>query len=103
MLRDTDSSCLKFIFVNDVQSKIPDRQFRDILIQIIVPSKIYDRSDSSHTHWEKINARKKHLKKCLGYFEKEHIDNPCFVTVAVNPKEYMSLLKIIVLIKSTKA
>lgn len=77
MLRDTDSSCLKFIFVNDVQSKIPNRQFRDILIQIIVPSKIYDRSDSSHTHWEKFNARKKHLKKCLGYFEKEHIDNPC--------------------------
>ena len=28
------------------------------------------------------------LRKCLGYFEIEHIDNLCFVTVAVNPKEY---------------
>lgn len=36
----------------------------------------------------KLDARKETLKKCLGYFEIEHIDNPCFVAVAVKPKEY---------------
>ena len=88
MLADTDSTCLKFIFVNDVESEIPDKQFRGILFEITVASKIYDRFDSSQNYWEKFNARKEYLKKCLGYFEIENINNPCFVSVAVNPKEY---------------
>ena len=37
---------------------------------------------------EKFGARKENLRKCLGYFAIEHINNPCFVTVAVNSKEY---------------
>ena len=28
------------------------------------------------------------LKKKLGYFSIENIDDPCVVTIAVNPKEY---------------
>ena len=31
-----DSTCLKFIFVNDIESEILDKQFRDILFEIIV-------------------------------------------------------------------
>ena len=34
------------------------------------------------------NLEPENLKKCLGYFEIEHTNNPCFVTVAVNPEEY---------------
>ena len=40
-----------------------------------------------------LNARKENLKKCLSYFEIEHINNLCFVTIAVNPKEYYELLE----------
>ena len=32
------------------------------------------------------------LKK-LGYYEIEHIDDPCQVTIAVNPKEYFKCFK----------
>ena len=35
-----------------------------------------------------LKSRKENLIKCMGYFEIEHIGNPCFVMVAVNPKEY---------------
>ena len=31
----------------------------------------------------------KNTKKCLGLFEIEHIDNPCHITIAVNPKGYI--------------
>ena len=88
MLTDTGSICLKLIFINDVESEVPDKQFRDILFQISITSIIYDKFDSSHEYWERPNSREDHLRKFLGYFEIEHINNPCFVTVAVNPKEH---------------
>ena len=37
--------------------------------------------------------REKGAEKKLGYYEIEH-DNPSFVTLAVNPKEYFEILKI---------
>ena len=27
------------------------------------------------------------------YYENEHMDNPCIVTLAVNPKEYLEIFK----------
>ena len=46
------------------------------------------RFDTSLKFWEKYGVRNEHLKKKLGYFSIENIDDPCVVTVAVNPKEY---------------
>lgn len=88
VLTDADSTCLKFIFVSCADSTIPDKKFRDIIFEVIVTGKIYNRYDSSNVYWEKFGARKENLCKCLGYFEIEWIDKPCFVTVAVYPKEY---------------
>ena len=90
MLTDTDSTCSKFLIVNSVKSNIPDKKFRDVLFEIIVE---YNRFDSSHSYWEKFNTRKENLKKCLGYFEIEHIDNPCVVIIAVNHKKYYELFE----------
>ena len=61
-LTDADGTCLKFICLNDVESEIPDKQFRDILFEIIVASKIYNRFDSSHKYWENLMREKKPLK-----------------------------------------
>ena len=36
---------------------------------------------------------KKTDKEKLGYYEIENIDNPSLVSLAVNPKEYLELLK----------
>ena len=38
-------------------------------------------------------GKKRAKKKKLGYFEIEHIDNPCILTFAVNPKEYLELFE----------
>ena len=35
------------------------------------------------------------IKKTLGLYEVEHINDPCFVTLAVNPKEYFELFKLL--------
>ena len=57
VLTDTDSTCLKFVFVSSTDSDIPDKKFRDIIFEIIVASKIYNRFDSSNVYWEKFGAR----------------------------------------------
>ena len=38
-------------------------------------------------------ARKESRRKKLGYYEIENISNPCNLTLAVNPKEYLKMLK----------
>ena len=92
VLTDTDSTVLQFIIISDPNSNIPEPKFRNIIFAIIVATKIYKRFDSSHEFWDTFEARKISRKK-LGYYEIESVDNPCYVTIAVNPKEYSEVFK----------
>ena len=47
----------------------------------------------SHEFWENYSARNKSLKKKLGYFKIENLDDTCMMTVAINPKEYFENFK----------
>ena len=87
VLTDTDSTCLKFLFVSDPSSNIPNSKYREIIFEVIIASEVYNRFDSSDKYWEVCDARKDDLRKRLGYFETEHIDDPCILTIACNPKE----------------
>ena len=60
---------------------------------MIVASKIYKRFDSSDEFWSIFGARKPQKKKKLGYYDVEYINNPCILTLAVNPKEYLELFE----------
>ena len=40
--------------------------------------------------------------KKICYYEIENIDNPCIITLAVNPKEYLEMLKNLILNKKYK-
>ena len=93
VLTDTDSTSLKFMFISDQISEIPERKYRDIIFEIIASSQIYKRFDSSHEFWDIFGARKEQKRKKLGYYEIEHIDNPCILTLAVNPKDYLELFE----------
>ena len=88
VLTDTDSTCLKFLFVCNPKSNICIKKYRGIIFEIIIASEIYYRFDTSHEYWEKVDANKENLRKCLGYFEIKHIDTPSTLTIACNPKEY---------------
>ena len=93
VLTNKDSTCLKFLFVSKLDSAICENKYRDVIFEIIIASEVYNRFDTSHKHWEKFDARKENLKKCLGYFEIERIDNPCILTIACNPKEYYEVFE----------
>ena len=67
--------------------------FREILFKVITENKILQRFDVSHEFWEQFRVRNEKTRKCFGLFEIEHIDDPCQVTIAVNPKEYIELFQ----------
>ena len=72
---------------------MPEEKFRDIIFEVVLKSKICKRFDTSYEFWDIFRARKESRRKKLGYFEIENIINPCIITMAVNPKEYLEVLK----------
>ena len=102
ILTDTDSTVSKFIFVSDSNCDLPEEKFWDIIFEVIVTSKIYKRFDTSHEFWDIFGARKESRRKKLGYYEIENIDNPCILTLTVNPKEYLEMLKNLILNKKRR-
>ena len=51
ILADTDSTVLKFIFISDPNSDLPEDKFRDVTLEVIVTSKIYKKFDTSHNSY----------------------------------------------------
>ena len=64
-----------------------------MIFELIVASEIYKRFDTSHEFWSVSEARKPHKKKKLGYYKIERIVDPCILTLAVNPKEYLEIFE----------
>ena len=92
ILTDTDSTALKLIFISDPNSDVPEDKFRDINFEVIIVTKIYKRFDTSQKFSDIFGSiKERRKKKKLGYYE--IIDNRCFVTLTVNPKEYFEIFK----------
>ena len=66
---------------------------RDILFEIFSKTEIRKRFDKSDEFWRHFNVHSPNYQKVLGLYEVEHIDDPCYVTLAVNPKEYLEYFK----------
>ena len=54
----------------------------------MLKSKIFDRLDLSAEFYDQLNCRNEKLKKNVGLFEVENIDNANVITIALNPEEY---------------
>ena len=93
VLTDTDSSPLQLIIVSDPSSSYPECDVTDILFEIFCNTEIRDRFDKSDEFWMRFGVRCPQNQKVLGLYEVEHIDDPCYVTLAANPKEYFEYFK----------
>ena len=92
-LTDTDSTSIQFIIVSEPESLFPECDIRDILFEIFSKTDVCKRFDKSNEFWNKFNVHCPENEKVLGLYEVEHIDDPCYVTLAVNPKEYYEYFK----------
>ena len=93
ILTDTNSTSIQFIIVSDPASLYPECDVRDILFEIFSKTEIKERFDKSNEFWRRFNVHSPNEQKVLGLYEVEHIDDPCYVTLAVNPKEYFEYFK----------
>ena len=87
-LTDTDSTSMFFVFVCDLQSNIREDKARNVIFEVILKSKIFDRIDLSADYFAQFNCQNQKLRKQDGLFEIENIDKPNIITIALNPKEY---------------
>ena len=87
-LTDTDSTSMFFAFICDLASHIREDQARNIIFEVLIASKIFNRLDLSAEFYEQFKCCKTSLKKQVGLFEIENIDQPNVITIALNPKEY---------------
>ena len=87
-LTDTDSTSMFFVVVCDLQSNIREDKARNVIFEVMLKSKIFDRLDLSTDYFAQFNCPNQKLRKQDGLFEIENIDKPNITTIALNPKEY---------------
>ena len=87
-LTDTDSTSIFFVFICDLKCNVREDEARNIIFEVMLKSKVFDRLDLSAEYYDKFNCRNESLKKRVGFFEVENIDTPNIITIALNPKEY---------------
>ena len=93
VLTDTDSTSLQFIIVSDLKSMFPECDVCYILFEIFSRTEIRKRFDKSDEFWKKFDVHMLQNQKVLGLYKVENINEPCFVTLAVNPKEYLEYFR----------
>ena len=70
-----------------------ESKVQDILFEIFSNTEIRERFDKSDKFWERFGVHKPENQKVLGLYEVESINDPCLVTLATNPKEYLEYFK----------
>ena len=92
-LTDTDSTSLFVIFICKLSRYINEKTARNIIFEVLTKSKVLNRLDLSDDFWEQFNVQNKSLKKQVGLYELENINNTNILTIAINPKEYFEKYK----------
>ena len=77
-----------FVFICDLNSCVSEDKARNIIFDVMIKSKIFDRFDLSAEFYEQFNCTNEDLRKQIGLFEIESIDKPNVITIALNPKEF---------------
>ena len=87
-LTDADSTSIFFVFICDLSCNVREDEARNIIFEVMLKSKVFDRLDLSAEYYDKFKCRNENFKKRVGFFEVENIDMPNIITIALNPKEY---------------
>ena len=87
-LTDKHSTSIFVVFICDLKCSIDERKSRDIILKVMIKSKIFEKLDLSDYFWDQFGVQDKKLKKQVGIFKIESINKVNVITIALNPKEY---------------
>ena len=93
ILTDTGSTSIQFLVVSSVQSTFTEEHVRNILFEIFSKTEIRNRFDKSDKFWEQFGVCEPKNQKMFSLYEVENINDPCMITLALNPKEYFEYFK----------
>ena len=82
-----------FIFICKLSCCINEKTARSIIFEVLTKSKVLNRLDLSDDSWKQFNVQNKSLKKQVGLYEVENINNTNTLTISINPKEYFEKYK----------
>ena len=66
---DTDSTSMFFVFLCDLNSCVSEDKARNIIFEVMLESKVFDRLDLSVQFYEQFDCRNEDLKKGLDYLK----------------------------------
>ena len=66
---DTDSTLMFFVFLCDLNSYVSEGKARNIIFEVMLESKVFDRVDLSSQFYEQFDCRNEDLKKGLDYLK----------------------------------
>ena len=66
---DTDSTSMFFVFLCDLNSCVSEGKARNIIFEVMLESKVFDRLDLSVQFYEQFDCRNEDLKKGLDYLK----------------------------------
>ena len=92
-LTDTDSTSIFYVFICNLSCSVHEKTARNVIFEVLIKSKAFNRIDLSDNFWEQFNVQNKDLKKQVGLYEVENIYNTNILTVAIKPKEYFKKYK----------
>ena len=77
-----------FAFICNLNCSVSEEKARNTIFEVTLKSKVFDQLNLSAKFYEQFDCRNEKLKKRVGFFEIESIDEPNVITIALNPKEY---------------
>ena len=92
-LTDNHTCSIFFNFICTKEYDIWESKSRNLISETLKQPKIIKKFDLSNAFWERFQIRDVKLKKVMGLYEIENIDNPNISTIAVNPNKYFEKLK----------
>ena len=76
-----------FNFVCEKECNIKESESRKLSFKILKHSKIAERLDLSDKFGQQLKISNENVKKQMGLYENENIDNANICSITVNPKE----------------
>ena len=67
---------------------VKESKSRKLIFKMLKHSKIAERLDVPDKFWQQFKMRNENVKKQMGLYEIENIDNANIRTIPANPKEY---------------
>ena len=92
-MSDTGSTSTSYVFICNLSCSVYEKTAKNVILEVLIKSKVFNRLDLSDDFWEQFNVQNKDLKRQVGLYEVENIDNTNILTIAINPKEYFEKYK----------